>query len=295
MKRGWLGAAAVACCAIGAGAAAPSGAQLYNGWQYAIDSLNDGSGGSGYEVRGLAYQFVGNTARFAISSNMQPGGIAEAAARNGRISLGDLFLNFSGSNLNTAAAFSNPNVLAVRFDGTNDSLGNLNGSNTTTGVFTNVTAASFTTANHGYASLQAYVDAGFGRNTDAMGDLESSTGDVKSYLSSGTMYPNISSGTYAGGITLLDRSILTNAYGLDFAHFGANTAGAGVYGFEFGRSLLPTGSFTAHFFEECINDGVAIKGVALPNSSVPEPSAMALMGMGATGCGALLWRRRRAR
>lgn len=290
MGRKWLGAAAVTTAVVAVCAAAPSGAQLFNGWQYSIDSLNDGSGGSGYEMKGIAYQLVGNTARFAFSSNMQPGGFAVSGARNGNIALGDLFLNFSGNNLNTAAAFSNPKVLAVRFDATNDSLGNVSGSNTSTGVYKNVTAASFTSANQGYANLQAYINAGFGRNTDAMGDLESSTGDVTTYLSNGTMYPNISSGTYAGGITLLDRNALVNTYGLNFAHFGADTAGPGIFGFAFDRSLLPTGNFTAHMFEECINDGVAIKG-----SNVPEPSTLAMMGVGATGCGALLWRRRRAR
>jgi hypothetical protein len=290
MGRNWLGAAAAAAALAAVSAAAPAGAQLFNGWQYAIDSLNDGSGGSSYEIKGVAYQLVGNTARFAFSSNMQPGGNIVSGARNGNIALGDLFLNFSGGNLNTAGAFSNPKVLAIRFDGTNDSLGNISGSNTSTGVYKNVTAASFTAANSGYASLQAYINAGFGRNPDAMGDLESSTGDVTTYFSNGTMYPNIGSGTYAGGITLLDRTAVVNTYGLNFAHFGADTAGPGVYGFAFDRSLLPSGSFTASLFEECINDGVAIKG-----SNVPEPSTLAVMGVGATGFSALLWWRRRAK
>lgn len=284
-----MGAIVTAMAAVAACASVPSGAQLYNGWQYAIDSLNDGSGGAGYEMRGLAFRFVGNTAVFAVSSDMHLGGNVVSGVRNGTISLGDLFLNFSGNNLNTQAAFANSKVLAIRFDGTNDSLGNLAGSNTSTGVYKNITAASFTTQNHGYAGLQAYINAGFGRNPNAMADLESSTGDVTTYLSNGVMYPNMASGTFAGAITSLNRSTLQGTYGLDFSHFGADSAGVGMFGFSFDRSLLPTGDFTGHLFEECINDGVAIKG-----ANVPEPSTMALVGLGTASIGLFGWRRRTA-
>src|SRR5438128_1172492 len=107
-------------------------AQIYNGWDYAIDSLNDGSGGSTYEMRGLAFKFAAGIATFAVSSGMPLGGNLETGARNGRINLGDLFLNFSGGNLTTPAAFSQPGVFGIRFDSLNDSLGNLSGSNATT-------------------------------------------------------------------------------------------------------------------------------------------------------------------
>src|SRR5205085_4785865 len=111
----------------------PCGAQIYNGWHYAIDSPNDGSGGSMYEMRGLAFMFAGNVSTFAVSSGLPLGGNAYGSARNGRINLGDLFLNFSGNNLTTPGAFSHAGVFGIRFDSGNDSLGNLSGSNASTG------------------------------------------------------------------------------------------------------------------------------------------------------------------
>jgi len=279
---------AAAGTVIWAASCAPASAQFYGGWQYAIDSLNDGSGTSGsvsYEIRGLAYKEVGGKAIVAISSGMPQAGNVVGGALNGSINYGDMFFNFSGGNLDTQAKFTNANVFAVRLDGNNDSLGNT-GSNHTLGVYGNLTAVSLTTSNSGYGTLQDYINSGFGRTTDAMADLENSTGDVKTYLSNGTMYPNISAGTKLGDVTLLSRSNL-GALGLDFSHFsGVDPSGNNVFGFEFDRNLLPNGKFTAHVFEECINDGVAIQ-------AVPEPGTYSMMGLSLATGGAIFLRRRK--
>ena len=115
-----------------------------------------------------------------------------------------------------------------------------------------------------------------------MGDLQSTSGDVATYLGTGAMITSITGGTQLGGINLLDRTSLT-ALGLDFGHFGADPAGNNVYGLSFNRSVLgiTSGSFMLHEFLECINDGVALSGnfgieIPITNESVstPEPSTL---------------------
>lgn len=283
----------MAILAIAAGTLTPVSSQagtLYNGWNYAIDSLNDGSGGSMYEYRGLAFKELGDTNFVAVSSSMPPAGNVLGGARNGSVQHGDVFFNFSGHNLNTPGFFNDPLVFGVRFDGLNDSLNNVGGSNTTLGLFKDVTVQSYTTANSGYATLQAYVNAGFGRSSRAMGDLDSTSLDVIPYLGNGIMYPNILSGTKIGDIALLTRSDLA-IEGLNFGHFpGADPSGNSVFGFSFDRILLPEGTFTAHLLQECINDGVALKG-----ANVPEPDSLALACCGLLTAGVVVFRPRRRR
>lgn len=267
---------------------------LYNSWHYAIDSKTDAAGGSTYEEFGLAFRQIGNLGYFAFSGGMPLGGVTSSGALNGKISLGDLYLNFSAHNLDTAAEFNDPNVFAIRFDGSNDSLGNT-GSNTTTGVYKNVTVVSLSSPeNGGYSTLQSYYnDSSAHRpSSGAMGDLSTTT-SVINYLGNGDMYTNISAGTRIGSITNLNSSQLSTL-GLDFGHFSA--AGANIFGFSFDMSGLPTGSFTAHFFEECINDGVALNvtaSVTSQSSTTPEPTSLALAGFAGLGMAVSAWRRRR--
>jgi hypothetical protein len=272
------------CVLSGFGAQA---ATFYNGWSYAIDSSNDGSGGSIYEDRGLAFTTKGGKVYVAISSNMPDTGNVVGDALNGRVNHGDVFFNFSNHNLDTVADFNDPNVFGVRFDALNDSLGNIGGSNATLGVFDQMTVTSLTLANTGYATLLSYNNAGFGRVTDAMADLESTLGDVKSYLGDQTMYPNIAQGRQLGGVTLLNRTQLITE-GLDFGHFGIDLGANKVYGFSFNQNLIPNGDFTMHLFQECINDGMALRG-----ANVPEPGTYAMLGAGLLTMGSLF--RRRAR
>lgn len=257
--------------------ASACGEQIYNQWGYAIDSKNDASGGSTFEYRGLAYRQIGHSLYFAVSSGSPINGAAWNALNN-RISNGDLFLNFSSHNLDTPGEFTDPGVFAVRFDTSNDSLGNLGGSNITSGLFGNVTPVSLTRQNAGYASLNqagpAYYTAGHGRSTGAMGDLNSTT-DVLNYFGGGTMYPNISGGTLLDDIAFVDRAGLA-ALGLDFSHFGTDPAGNNVYGFSLDTSLLPKGRFTASLFFECINDGVALNGLV----HSPQPASLVLLATG---------------
>jgi hypothetical protein len=264
---------------------------LLNGWNYAIDSQTDGSPSSNgvYEYRGLAFKWDNHKMYVAISSQMPLGGNAAGGALNGRVNHGDLFFNWGAGNLTSAAAFNNPLVFGIRFDPLNDSFGNVSGSNTTTGVFGSISVTSLTNANTGWSTLTDYVNGGWGRTVDAMADLENNIavgGDVRTYLGGGTQYPNMLSGTKLGDITMLNKTQLTSM-GLNFGAFGADPAGNNVWGFSWDRSLMPNGNVTMHIFEECINDGMALK------ASVPEPGSAALVAGGAFGFAVLLRRRRK--
>ncbi|MFA7235335.1 MAG: PEP-CTERM sorting domain-containing protein [Phycisphaeraceae bacterium] len=265
---------------------------LHNNWTYALDSTSDGSGGSSYELLGIAYKQVGSQLFFAFSSNMPVTGNSESNARNGYISPGDLFLNFSTHNLDSAADFSDPAVFAVRFSAYNDSLGNKKShghfTNTTLGLYSDITPVSMSSSNEGYSTLQAYINAGHGENQKSMGDLQSTVNDVVPYLGNGAMLTNISAGTRDAGITLLNDSQLVTD-GIDFTHFGSQYAGSEIYGFVLDASTLPAGNFTAHYLEECSNDGIAILGNIPGGSDVPEPATVALFTLG----GLLIYKKRR--
>lgn len=254
-------------------ASAAFAGQIYNDWNYAIDADDDHSGGAVFADYGLAFRVHDGFAIFAFSTAMPLNGTPWSGTLNDNISPGDLFINMSGQNLDTPAAFNNSDVLAVRFAPNGDDTVGL-------GVYTDVTAVSRSTSNSGWATLQAYINGGFGRTVGAMGDLSSSTADVVPYLGNGAMMTGIESGQRVGDVTMLDATTLSGL-GLDFDHFGIG--GHETYGVAIDASLISGRAFTAHRFAECLNDGVAIQ-------AVPEPTSMAAVGL---GLAALIRRRRK--
>ncbi|MFB2897858.1 XDD3 family exosortase-dependent surface protein [Aerosakkonemataceae cyanobacterium BLCC-F50] len=277
--RTLLGAAAASVCLISATSQQATAGQLYNGWNYGIDAFNDGSGGSSYEIKGMAVKETADSIFVALTGGMPLTGVAQSGAADGNIGWGDLFFNFSGQNFQTA---SNTNSLfGIRFAGTNDS------NAATTGVYSNVSAMSVTGVNHGYSSLKQYYDYGWGKTNTQGTDLPTAQAAYNYFGQTTPILNVIGSGTKVGDITMLTASQLTAA-GLNFANFSA--AGTETIGFQFSRSLLGSGSYLANVFVECGNDGVALAGNL---AQVPEPSGivgLALVGL--TAAGSMLRKRR---
>ena len=277
LKSGVLMAASVAIATLGFAQTTQAGT-LHGGWNYGIDAFGDGSGGSVYDIKGLAIKQTDNSIFVAINSGMSLTGISHAGAEDGHIGFGDLFFNFSDSDFQTASEQSS--LFGVRFAATNDS------GASQVGVYANVSAESVTLDNVGYHSLKQYYDQGF-EKANTMGPDLATKEAVYSYFASNTTGENTEilnvmkagTGTYVGGLELLNLSEMENL-GLDFGYF--NAEGTETVGFKFDRSLLPGGDFIAHLFVECGNDGVAISGTV---QDVPEPSAMVGLALFGLVCG----------
>ena len=293
LKRS-LQSVALAAAALGCVVAAPQAAQAQSvgGWDYTMDSFNDGTEGStigdnsDFEFYGLAYQETADSVIFAFNSNLDLGGYDYSRARGGSIGYGDMFINFGDGSF--ADAEGSDDLYAVNFAD--------NDSNVATGLYSGVTSQSLTTVNAGYRSINQHtntVNNRLGGNA-SHGDLAA---DDAYFNTSGAARTHMASGTYESGITML-----SSFDGLDFGQFGAN--GAHTYGFSIDKSKLKMGEFVANFFAECGNDGIAIEGeltglVATPEDpdtqAVPESSPMAgLLVVGMMAGGAALRKRRAA-
>ncbi|MBD0308207.1 MAG: PEP-CTERM sorting domain-containing protein [Microcoleus sp. T1-bin1] len=275
----WTYSVAVFCAIFALQQPKATAATLSNGWNYAIDSFNDGVtggqvGGGDFEFYGIAIKETSDTAFIAINSNLSLAGYADSVAERGNVNYGDLFFNFSGQNFNTANA--NGSLFAVRFSDGNDS------GVATTGVYTNVTAKSVTPTNSGFTNLNQYNTlVASQRKTPSMGDL-GATDPYFQQTGDNTVLNSIATGTKVGEINFLTPATL-NALGLNFAQF--NAVGSQTIGFSFNKSSMPSGNYIANFFAECANDGIAIQGSF---EAVPEPSTWfgTLVGLSFLGIGA---------
>lgn len=230
------------------------------GWQYAIDSGNDGVngfqvGGNVYEIYSLALRETEDDIWVALNANMPLTGTNGTPADDGNIGWGDLFFNFSGKDFSTASNESN--LFAVRFASTNDSLvSNI-------GLYGDVTATSTTAINSGFSSIQAYNNhvATYGC---AGADCQPNLGDLasnSSYFNQSQSLNAIASGTYLTGISFLSTAELSAA-GYSLNQLG----GQHTIAFKFSKS-----SICDHGF--CQSNQTA--------ESVPEPSVM--LGLGIIG------------
>ena len=275
----WTYSAAVLLAMIGLQQPKATAATLSNGWNYAIDSFNDGVtgpqiGGGEFEFYGIAVKETSDTAFIAINSNLSLAGYADSAVQRGNINYGDLFFNFSGQNFNTANA--NGSLFGIRFADGNDS------GVATTGVYSNVTAKNVTKTNSGFLNLSQYnITVESHGGTPSMGDL-AATDPYFQQTGNWTVLNSIDSGTKVADINFLTPDNLS-ALGLNFAQF--NAVGSQTIGFSFNKSAMPSGSYVANLFAECANDAIAIKGEF---EAVPEPSTWfgTLVGLGFLGMGA---------
>lgn len=245
---------------------------LYQGWNYSIDSFNDGLDGekvginSGIELYGMAMKEEGDSLYFAFNSNLSLDGLPNRRAFNRSINYGDLFLNFS-----SVSSSNSPRSYGIRFDTGNDS-------RLTPGLYQNVSGISVSRANGGFASLAQTHDAIAAQGgTVSYGDEAVSYFDLQDPATT-TLYQ----GTYLGGVDLLGD---TADLGLDFSAFGAT--GLHTFGLRVDRSLLPSGDLIANLFVESGNDGVALQGglsdrsalTEPPNQTIPEPSSLISLGL----------------
>jgi len=72
---------------------------INNGWNYQYDAVGDGSGGSQYDIKGMAMSVQGDKLFVALIGGTPLSGVKHNGALNGTIGWGDLFFNFSGKNL----------------------------------------------------------------------------------------------------------------------------------------------------------------------------------------------------
>ncbi len=227
------------------------------GWQYAIDSFNDGVagtqvGGNVYEIYNLALRETDDSIWVVLNANMPLTGSEAAAAEDGNIGWGDLFFNFSGQDFTTANNTSN--LFAVRFAETNDSLA------PTIGVYSNVTATSTTAINSGFSSIQDYnqhvavygcQEPGCGAS---MGDLPADS----SYFDQTQSFNAIASGKYLADITYLSPSELSQA-GYDLNRF----SGQHTIGFKFSKSAICDSGYCQSVPEPSAAAGLVVIGLAL--------------------------------
>jgi hypothetical protein len=281
-----LGTAATLCLLAVTGQSAQAGS-MYNGWNYSIDSFNDGysmgvtGSDSDFEFFGMAVRETADRLVFAFNSNLafdaatpENNGSASRHANDGRINYGDLFLNFTGENFDNA----NGDLFAIHFDATNDS------DVRQLGLYSDVTAVSRTGENSGFRSINHHRNT-VGRNNVSYGDLDAYASDFENnstYFRNGSRaLTNIQRGTFVSDLAFLSENELGDM-GLDFGNFDAT--GNYTFGFSVARSDMPTGNFIANLFAECSNDGIALNGET--TEDVPEPSilgGLVLAGMLAGG------------
>ncbi|NEP56223.1 MAG: PEP-CTERM sorting domain-containing protein [Symploca sp. SIO2G7] len=230
------------------------------GWQYTIDSANDGVnglqvGGNAYEIYSLALKETADDILVAINANMPLTGVNGTPAADGNIGWGDLFFNFSGQDFSSASNAGD--LFAVRFAGTNDSLvPNI-------GLYGDVTATSTTAINSGFSSIDAYNQhvATYGCTgadcAPSLGDLAANS----TYFDQNQSLNAIASGTYLTDINYLSTAELSAAgYALN------QFAGQHTIAFRFSKSSICDRGFCQ---------------TSETTESVPEPSG--IVGLGIIG------------
>lgn len=258
MKRFFL-LLSSAVCGLTMSTAAHAG-MLHNGWNYSIDSFTDGSGGSAYEIKGLATKETQDHIYVSISGGSSLAGASSRRAADGNIGWGDILFNFTDDALNAA----NGALFGVRFAGSNDA------GVSQVGVFQDVTAQAVAQDNSGYKHLKQYYRYGWERE-NTMGDLATKQAAYDYMGETASVLNSIGDGEFVGGLDFLSNQDAVSE-GLDFNYFDAE--GSNTHTFRFDRNLVPGGNFIATLLMECANDGIALLGSFNHQESqeVPEPS-----------------------
>jgi len=203
----------------------PGDPYLLNTWNDVADSFADSTDnasldpGSVYEMTGLSTKETADSILMVLRGNLPLTGTSELRATDGNVNWGDLFINQSGLDFNSA--MQKGELSAIHFTENNNS------GVSEVGFYNNVIAKSVTAENYGWPSLQAYNNV-VGANS-SLGDLPSDT----SYFAQTGSLNEIESGKFITGITYLTDSDLASA-GYDFNKF----PGSQIVAFKFDKSVL---------------------------------------------------------
>lgn len=232
------------------------------GWQYAIDSFNDGThvGGVGgdYEIYGMAVLETESEIWVTVNANTPLLGHYFNGAADKNVGWGDLFVDLDGTNFENAS--NNGDLFGVRFAGTNDSgVGD-------TGVYSGIGTESVASDNSGFSSLSSHdnlVENSYG-GTASLGDLNVDPNNI--YYGEHLNDNVIAYGQREGGITYRTEQELAS-----MGYNGSQFSGSDTIAFSFNKSSI---------------------GLNNPSEEVPEPFSMAALG--AVGIG-LMKRKMRKR
>jgi hypothetical protein len=279
-----FGAAALTIAAVSPAQAVPT-------WQYAFDLFNDGYTGnsfgasSSFEFYGMAVAEDENSIFLALNSNLKIDGYTLASASGGVVDWGDIFLNFSGKDYNTAIA--DGDMFGIHFAGDSDSGVSENG------LYKVDSAKNVAGSNVGFTTLQSHTNK---KNRQGVGNVTHAD-----YFDANANLKNvILDGEKIGDIAFLNQTTL-EANGLNFKAQNAGSVGTQTFGFSFSKADLPgglSGDMIATIFAECNNDGIGI--VATVDPSVPEtpiedvPEPASVLGLITIASSAFGLRRRRA-
>ena len=248
LKNGTAFTLFLECLNDGIGLVVDSDKADASGWQYAIDSVNDGThvGGVGgdYEIYGMGVLETDSEIWVTVNANTPLLGHYFRGARDNNVGWGDLFVDLDGVNFETAR--DDGDLFGVKFAGTNDSgVGD-------TGVYSGIGTKSVARANSGYSSLRSHdnkVENSYG-GTASLGDLNVDSNNI--YYGEHLNDNVIAYGQREGGITYrTERELASMGYN------GSQFGGTDTIAFSFNKSSI---------------------GLENPSEQVPEPFSMAALG-----------------
>ena len=225
-------------------------------WSVTQDSSTDGydygrvGSPSQYEIQNAAVAQDNTTLALAVGGNLPLAGVSNPAAKDGNVGYGAWFLNFSGKSLREASDLGL--LFAIVFAGNGEAA-----------LYGNAKATSNTADNDGFSSYARYNTAvnraGGSPSVGALSATDAYWGNLNDPILN-----VMASGTKLGSATLLGANALS----------GSGLTGNHQFGFSVSKALLPTGNFIASLWEECGNDGIAVRDSVTATEAVPEPSSI---------------------
>ena len=234
------------------------------GWQYAVDSFNDGTDsfgvGGDYEIYGMGLLETQSEIWVTVNANTPLRGHYDSDADDNKIGWGDLFIDLDGINFEDAR--DNGDLYGVRFAGTNDSGVHKRG------VYSGIDTMSVAHSNSGYSSLILHdiiVDYFLG-GTASLGDLNRDPNNI--YYNQFLNHNVIADGQREGGIIHRTEQELT-AMGYNGSQFG----GSDTIAFSFHKSSIGLQEKPTKVPDRVSVPAIAAVGLGLMTSILRKRSA----------------------